>query len=34
MSKAASPFLNVVNWAMAATPLVVVFAYVLIPAIR
>ena len=34
MSKAVSPFLNIVNWAMAATPLVAVFAYMLLPTIR
>jgi hypothetical protein len=34
MSKAVSPFLNLVNWAMAATPLVAVLAYALLPVIR
>ena len=34
MSKAASPFLDVVNFAMAATPLVAVLAYFLLPFAR
>ncbi len=34
MSKAVSPFLNVINLAMAATPLVAVIAYMLLPTVR
>jgi hypothetical protein len=34
MSKAVSPFLNLVNFAMAATPLVAVIAWMLLPTVR
>ena len=34
MSRAVSPFLNLMNWAMAATPLVAVIAYLTLPVIR
>jgi hypothetical protein len=34
MSKAVSPFLNLMNWAMAATPLVLVLAYAMLPVVR
>jgi|GEM_PF-6204058 len=34
MSRAVSPFLNVINFAMAATPLAAVIAYMLLPVVR
>jgi hypothetical protein len=34
MSKAASPFLGLANFVMAATPLLAVLAYMLTPTIR
>lgn len=34
MYKSASPFLEIVNFAMAATPILAVIAYVLLPVVR
>jgi hypothetical protein len=34
MSNSVSPFLSVANFAMAATPLMAVLAYILLPTVR